>query len=117
LDPIADKLLLSSSFFVLSLNGKIPWWLTILVLGRDVLILAVCATVMLVSGYRSFPPSLLGKLTTFVEILWVLVVILDEVLQQRWVEIAHGWGIYLVAVLAVGSGLHYGIRLARQQTD
>ena len=46
LDPIADKLLLSSSYFVLALKGKIAWWLTILVLGRDVLILVACAVIL-----------------------------------------------------------------------
>ena len=61
LDPIADKLLLSSSYFVLALKGKIGWWLAILVLGRDVLILVACAVILLTVGYRPFPPSIWGK--------------------------------------------------------
>ena len=62
LDPIADKLLLSSSYVVLALKGKIGWWLAILVLGRDVLILVACAVILLAAGYRSFlPPSIWGK--------------------------------------------------------
>src|SRR6266699_4900501 len=61
LDPIADKLLLSSSFVALALEGKIPLWLTILVLGRDVLILTTALVIMLVSGYRQFQPSIYGK--------------------------------------------------------
>ena len=58
LDPIADKLLLSSSYFILALKGKIAWWLTILVLGRDVLILVACAVILITVGYRPFPPSI-----------------------------------------------------------
>ena len=61
LDPIADKLLMSSSYFVLALKGKIGWWLAILVLGRDVLLLVACAVILLTVGYRPFPPSIWGK--------------------------------------------------------
>src|SRR5208337_1696696 len=77
LDPIADKLLLSSSYFVLALKGKIAWWLTILVLGRDVLILVACAVILITVGYRPFPPSIWGKANTFFELsLLVLVLVL-----------------------------------------
>src|SRR5580692_2814633 len=69
LDPIADKLLLSSSYLELALHGKIAWWLAIMVLGRDVLILIACAVILLAVGFRSFPPSVWGKATTFFEIL------------------------------------------------
>ena len=75
LDPIADKLLLSSSYFILALKGKIAWWLTILVLGRDVLILVACAVILITVGYRPFPPSIWGKATTFFEILLVVLVL------------------------------------------
>ncbi len=64
LDPIADKLLLSSSFVLLAFKKQLAWWLTILVLSRDVLILIVAVVILLVSGYRPFPPSIYGKLTT-----------------------------------------------------
>src|SRR6266404_2417323 len=65
LDPIADKLLLSSSFVILAFKKEIAWWLTIIVLSRDVLILIVAVVIILIWGYRPFPPSLLGKRTTF----------------------------------------------------
>jgi cardiolipin synthase len=69
-DPIADKLLLSSSFVVLALRGKVRWWLAILVLSRDVLLLMTAVVILLVLGYRSFPPSMFGKATTAVQILF-----------------------------------------------
>jgi hypothetical protein len=55
LDPLADKLLLSSSFIILAFKQKLAWWLTILVLSRDILILTVAAVICLFSGYRPFP--------------------------------------------------------------
>ncbi len=53
LDPIADKLLLSSSFIILAFKHEIAWWLTILVLSRDILILVVAAVILLVSAELS----------------------------------------------------------------
>jgi cardiolipin synthase len=58
LDPIADKLLLSSSFIILAFKTKLAWWLTILILSRDLLILTVAVAIILVYGYRPFPPSI-----------------------------------------------------------
>src|SRR6202049_5261319 len=75
LDPIADKLLLSSSFVVLALDGQIRWWLAILVLGRDVLILTTAAVILLAAGYRAFPPSIYGKVATTLQILLVFAVL------------------------------------------
>ena len=69
IDPIADKLLLSSSYFMLALEKKIAWWLTILVLGRDVILLTASAVILLVVGYQTFPPSVYGKINTFVQII------------------------------------------------
>jgi len=75
LDPIADKLLLSSSFVILAMEKITPWWLTIMVLSRDILLLVVAAVIILISGYRPFPPSLLGKYTTFFQIVLVFGVV------------------------------------------
>ena len=69
LDPMADKLLLVTTFIVLTLPGvpltnHIPLWLTVFVISRDVVIVGVVAIVSLVSGPRTFRPSILGKLAT-----------------------------------------------------
>jgi len=110
LDPIADKLLLSSSYVVLALKTKISWWLAILVLGRDVLLLAASAVILVTIGYRPFPPSLWGKATTFFEILLivlVLVVAVWDVHGALW--IARRLCSFLVAALVMISGVHYAI--------
>src|SRR5260370_33359726 len=75
LAPIADKLLLSSSFVLLALKKQLASWLTILVLSRDVLILIVAVVILLGSGYRPFPPSFYARLTTAAEILLVFLVV------------------------------------------
>jgi len=114
LDPIADKLLLSSSFVVLALNGQIRWWLTILVLGRDVLILTTAAVILLTAGYRSFPPSVYGKLATTLQILLVFAVLAAAVFHQPALIISRRVLVYLVAGLTVFSGFHYSVVVARR---
>jgi cardiolipin synthase len=114
LDPIADKLLLSSSYFVLALKGKIGWWLAIMVLGRDVLILVACAVILLTVGYRPFPPSFWGKATTFFEILLVTLVLLLAVWENPALAVARQICLYCVPVFVMISGIHYSIVVSRQ---
>jgi cardiolipin synthase len=114
LDPIADKLLLSSSYFMFALKGKIAWWLAILVLGRDVLILVACAVILLVVGYMTFPPSIFGKLNTTFQVLLVLVVILSALVQNSALQISRELLIYLVAAFTIISGFHYSVSVARK---
>ncbi len=77
LDPLADKLLLLSSFCVLALMAKVPNWLTVLVIMRDVILLAGYFTLFFVSGERmAVRPSVIGKATTFFQLASVTVVLL-----------------------------------------
>ncbi len=98
LDPIADKLLLSSSFVVLALNRKISWWLAILVLSRDVLLLTSAAVILVVAGYRLFQPSIYGL----------------AVADWPWLQFVRMILGYLVAGFTVFSGFHYSIVVARR---
>jgi cardiolipin synthase (CMP-forming) len=72
LDPMADKLLLVSSFVVLGFNGVLPRWLVILVISRDIIIVAGYAVIFFVHQ-KAIPvePSQLGKITTFFELLTI----------------------------------------------
>jgi cardiolipin synthase (CMP-forming) len=114
LDPIADNLLLSSSFVVLVMEKKLPWWLTVMVLSRDVLMLIVAAVILLIQGYRPFPPSLLGKATTFFEIALVFFAVLGAAYPNENVDLLSHFLIYLVPVLVTISGFHYSFVVARR---
>jgi len=114
LDPIADKLLLSSSYFVLALKSKISWWLAILVLSRDVLVLAAAAVILLSVGYRPFPPSIWGKATTFFELLLIFLVLVLAVSENQALWVAREVCGYIVAVFVVISGFHYAIVVSRR---
>jgi len=114
LDPIADKLLLSSSFVVLAMEKKLPWWLTIMVLSRDVLMLVVAAVILLIQGYRPFPPSLLGKATTFLEIGLVFFAVVQAGYPTEPVWIFVRYLEFVVAALVTISGFHYSFVVARR---
>lgn len=114
LDPIADKLLLSSSFVILAMEKKLAWWLTIMVLSRDIMMLTVAAVILLISGYRPFPPSLLGKATTFFQIILVFAVVLGAGYPNEPLTALTRVLIYLVAVLTTISGFHYSFSIARR---
>jgi cardiolipin synthase len=114
LDPIADKLLLSSSFVILAFKQKIAWWLTIMVLSRDVLLLTVAIVIILISGYRSFPPSILGKCTTAFQIILVFMVLLAAGFPNEQLTTLNRLLIYTVTALTVISGFHYSFATARR---
>jgi cardiolipin synthase len=114
LDPVADKLLLSSSFIVLALRGQLSWWLTILVLARDVILMVTAAVIVLVAGFRTFPPSVYGKLTTVVQILLVFTVVAAAAFDQPLLTEAKAGLVYATAALTVVSGLHYSLTIARR---
>lgn len=116
LDPIADKLFLVSSFVVFALRATpsvvhVPIWLLVLTIFRDVLILVVSLVMYLALGIREFPPSILGKLTTFSEICTIVAILLANV-GALPVFVAR-YFFYVVSALAVGSGLHYVLRSSR----
>ncbi len=79
LDPMADKLLLVTTFIVLTLPGlplanHIPLWLTVVLISRDIVIVGVVAIVNLAVGPRTFRPSMFGKLATATYIVTSVVV-------------------------------------------
>ena len=116
LDPIADKLMLVTAFVVLSMRAvfpqplpphlPVPFWVTVAVISRDVFILVGAAAINIVTGFRGFRPSLLGKINTTVQIIAIALIIFAA-------SVPHGTGYYLPTVyttvfaFAVLSGAHY----------
>lgn len=113
LDPIADKLLLSSSFIILAYKTRIAWWTAIIVLSRDILMLTVAIVIILISGYRPFPPSILGKLTTFFEIVLVFTVVLTAAFPEFHWRLLHNTLVDIVTFCAAASALHYSFLVTR----
>ncbi len=116
LDPMADKLLIVSTFVVLSLpalelTNRIPLWLTVLVISRDVIIVVTVAVVNLAVERFTFSPSLFGKVATFVYILTGAVTLLFNYLEQRSVLV--DVLVYASLIVTVGSGFHYIMHGAR----
>jgi len=110
LDPIADKLLLSGVYLALAVAGSVPWWLVIVVLGRDVFLLASSAIVMLFTDFRQFQPSVWGKISTLVQIVCALSWMLQN---AGFSPQLHGVAQALVwptAAVTLWSGLHYSWR-------
>lgn len=107
LDPVADKLLLSTLFLVLTYKGLIPTTITVLVFGRDVGILLVAAILYAVVGRREFAPSVFGKANTVAQVTAVAVVLLHQLTVAKWVVILRFVALDATVGLTVASGLHY----------
>ena len=114
LDPVADKLLLSTLFLVLWHKGLIPARVTVLVFGRDVGILVVAAILYAAVGRREFSPSLFGKANTVAQVSAVSVVLLHQLIAANWIVVSETWALYATMVLTVVSGLHYAWAASRR---
>jgi len=102
-DPIADKILLSAIYISLGVAGAMPWWMVGIVFGRDVLILAMAAYGLLFTQLRKFPPSVWGKISTFLQIFAALVVMGARAGIAAPVSLA----LYLMVFGTIVSGIHY----------
>ena len=124
LDPMADKLLMTAAFVVLSLppmvsqpqfhlTNRLPIWLSILVIGRDVLIVVVALMFNLALNVRRFRPTLPGKLATGVQVGTVSVFLLLNALEIDS-PVTRTACIVCCLLATVGSGLHYAWYAARR---
>ena len=107
LDPIADKLLLSTMFLVLFATHKIPLTVTVLVFSRDIMIVIICSLLYASGAMKIFKPSWLGKANTVAQILTVLLVLLHEINGNYWIAKARQLGFNVTVALTVLSGIHY----------
>ena len=116
LDPMADKLLIVSTVSVLTLPGlglvnKLPVWLTILIISRDLLIVLTVAVVNFAIGRREFRPSIYGKIATATYILTCVTIMYFNYLQRTSALVTVG--IYASAAITLISGFHYGFMVTR----
>lgn len=114
LDPIADKLLLSTVFLVLSILHKIPWKYTVVVFSRDISILAASVVLFTIAGLRDFRPSIFGKANTVSQVAAVFFVLLRQVQPQVWVWIAEKTFLRATFFFTIISALHYVILVQKR---
>jgi cardiolipin synthase (CMP-forming) len=107
LDPIADKLLLSTMFMVLAILHKIPWKYTVMVFSRDISILCASAVLYAIAGLRDFRPSIFGKANTFAQVAAIFFVLLFEIEHARWVWITRMTFLHATIGFTIVSALHY----------
>lgn len=112
IDPIADKLLMTTAFIVLSMKNvldpgrhlPVPFWVTAAVIGRDVLIVAVAAAINIMTGFKGFKPSWLGKVSTLVQVVAVTLILVASVFKYSfYLPTVY----FIVTLLAFASGIHY----------
>jgi cardiolipin synthase len=120
IDPVADKLLMTVAFVMLTLPSvmgtarhlPVPFWVTATVIGRDIGIITIAGAINIMTGFRGFKPSWLGKASTFVQVVGVILILIAAVCPYLR-------GFYLptvytiVAAFAVFSGFHYIFHVAR----
>jgi cardiolipin synthase len=107
LDPIADKLMLVACFVSLGMIGAHPAWLTWLVVGRDLVIVAGAVAYHNLIGRISAQPTLLSKFTTCIQISYVLAQLMH---LTSWIDLPQAWltaWIWLTAACTVASGMQY----------
>jgi cardiolipin synthase (CMP-forming) len=117
LDPLADKLLMTSSIVILSLpqmdfQNTIPRWLMIIIIFRDAFILLVSLLVVLMVGWRVFTPSIYGKASTVMQVFTVFAVLYTN--WQHMVVPELTIVFYMTGLTTGFSGIHYLVRALRQ---
>lgn len=113
LDPVADKVLITVSFICLAGVGLLPWWLTALVICRDLVIVGGALVYRLLYGPFEFAATALSKANMFVQVCFCLSLLLGQVLggPPDWLLPI---GSAIVATLAVSSGLDYVVRWSQK---
>lgn len=123
LDPIADKLLMTTAFIIMTLPNifqppmrSVPFWVTASVIGRDVLIITVAAAIFIITDFRGFRPSWLGKASTVVQISAVVLILFAAVFPEH-----HGLYLPTVYTITVAfaffSGVHYIFHVAKLMNE
>ena len=107
-DPLADKLMLGGAYLSFALAGLLPWWVALVVVGRDVFIVTGALLYHWRFGRYDIDPSRWGKLSTFVQILFAVLLLAQQVqplMPPQLLELVR----YALLLLAFTSAAHYGV--------
>jgi cardiolipin synthase len=120
LDPMADKLLIITTFVMLTVPGlglanRLPVWLTVLVISRDVGIVLTVAIWNLAVARRTFRPSRLGKAATAIYLATCTMALYANYRGERSVLVTVL--VYLALAVTIASAIHYGYRMTRPSGD
>ena len=105
LDPLADKLLLTSTFITLAHLGMFPLWLVILVISRDLILILGSVVKYITTESLMVSPTILGKATTVAQLVAVVNALIRDISGSS--TIPPGLASILVALFTISSGLHY----------
>ncbi len=119
LDPIADKLLMTTAFVILTLPNTlsyidhlpVPFWVSAAVIGRDILIISVAWAINIMTGFRDFKPSFWGKASTFAQVSAVGLILLAANFNILSFYLPTVYTI--VVALTIISGVHYIFFIAK----
>jgi len=117
LDPMADKLLVAAMLIMLTVPGfgqvnRLPIWLTVLVLSRDLVIVLTVAIVNLAGRRRTFRPAFLGKAATATYFVTGVITLFANFIGEPLRIVT--WGVYISLVLTLASAAQYVVRVARE---
>ena len=110
LDPVADKILLSGSVFILWLNQYIPFYIFVIFFSRDVVILLGAAIRMSVIESDTPTPNFLGKLTTTLQIIYIAIIFLKVIIDLDFGLLLLDVFIILVTILSLVVYAHNWVR-------
>ena len=108
LDPLADKLLIVSIFLALGVDGKLPLWLVVAVVSRDILIIMAVMLSWVLSNPVRIKPLVVSKANTVAQIVLAATVLADEGfgLGLGWARFALIWITGALTVASLAAYLH-----------
>jgi len=109
-DPVADKALLSGTFLAFGITGAVPFWLVVVVFGRDLYLLLATFIAMKFTTLREYRPSLAGKLNTSIQILYVVLLLFMEAVNHSILHNIHELLVWPIAFMAIFTGVQYTVR-------
>lgn len=104
-DPLADKLLLTTAFVTLAIMAKLPGWLAVIVVSRDVIILGGIGILMLNNRSMQIKPTFVSKATTFIQLVTICFILGHDYVKEYW--FLHNHFIVITALFTLLSGFHY----------